>query len=355
MKGHPTIAKAIEADARVISNSACEHLFENHAELSSRFGDNATELWNDHLAQRIVELTTALTIGNRQLFSSGLGWSKSALEARGLTTQDLEFSLNSLRTSIAECLTPEASSAAADYIDFALRSLQQPTEQLKEESLDAGLKFERLALHYVQMVVAGNIFAGMRLILDEVNHGMRIEDAYLKVLLPAQQEVGRLWHLNQISVSEEHLVSHTTQRVMAVLSTKMPRKPDNGFTAIAGSVSGNAHDIGIRAISYLLEFEGWRTIFLGSDIPQAELASAVDGFAADVLLLSIALPAQIKASKRAIAELRENCDKSVKVLVGGNGLVGQTEVWQQIGADGYAATAQEALETALRFATDSQE
>ena len=96
--------------------------------------------------------------------------------------------------------------------------------------------------------ITGESSAVQTIVLDAVSRGLPIRDAYLRVLLPAQQEIGRLWHLNQISISEEHLVSYTTQRVMALLSTRMPRKPDNGFTAIAGSVAGNVHDIGIRAV-----------------------------------------------------------------------------------------------------------
>jgi methanogenic corrinoid protein MtbC1 len=172
------------------------------------------------------------------------------------------------------------------------------------------------------------------------------------VLLPAQHEVGRLWHLNDLSVSEEHLVSYTTQRLMATLSNLARRKPDNGFTAVAGAVAGNVHDIGIRAISYLLEIDGWRTIYLGSDIPQVELPGTLDTYQADVLLLSVALSSQLPATARSIKTIRERCALPVKILVGGNGLSERADIWQEIGADGYAPDAESALALAFEFATD---
>jgi methanogenic corrinoid protein MtbC1 len=190
----------------------------------------------------------------------------------------------------------------------------------------------------------------MQLVLDAVKHGISISDAYLRVLLPAQHEVGRLWHLNELSVSEEHLVSYTTQRLMATLSNLAPRSADNGYTAVAGAVAGNVHDIGIRAISYLLEIEGWRTIYLGSDIPQVELPNTLETYQADVLLLSVALSSQLSATRRSIKMIRDNCPLPVKILVGGNGLSERADIWQEIGADGYAPDAESALALAFEFA-----
>ena len=225
-------------------------------------------------------------------------------------------------------------------------TLEAPAAPGMQSMLDAGLREDRLALNYLQTVLAGNVFPAMDTVLDAVSQGLPIRDAYLKVLLPAQQEVGRLWHLNEISISEEHLVSYTTQRVMALLSTRMPRKPDNGLTVIAGSVAGNVHDIGIRAISYLFEFEGWRTIYLGSDIPRQELPATMDSYDADLLLLSVALVTQLPATERAIAEIRSHSQRPVKIMVGGNGLAERPGYWKDMGADGYAADAVEALELA---------
>ena len=185
------------------------------------------------------------------------------MQARGLTAEDMDNSLAALRAALAEQLNDDSGTAALEYIDQATQALDRGTPGKLDSALDAGIPLDRLALQYVQTVVAGNVLAGMQLVIDEVQQGTTISDAYLRVLLPAQHEVGRLWHLNELSVSEEHLVSYTTQRLMATLSSQAQRKPDNGFTAVAGAVSGNVHDIGIRAISYLLEIEGWRTIYLG--------------------------------------------------------------------------------------------
>lgn len=346
MTANPTAANMLEQNAQVIARHACKHLLRSHDEIKQRFGGDAKRLWTDHLKQRALELAAAVAAGDPGLFAARLNWSRAAMNARQITADDLRSSLESLRTAVEESLEGDARADALECIGKAEQALEAPVSPKLESQLDAGLPEDRLALHYVQTVLAGNVFPAMDMVLDAVSRGLPIRDAYLRVLLPAQQEIGRLWHLNQISISEEHLVSYTTQRVMALLSTRMPRKPDNGFTAIAGSVAGNVHDIGIRAVSYLFEFEGWRTIYLGSDIPRQELPHTIDSFEADLLLLSVALISQLPATERAIEQIRAHSERPVKIMVGGTGLAERPGYWKEIGADGYAANAIEALELA---------
>jgi methanogenic corrinoid protein MtbC1 len=354
MSSHAAAASIIEKNAADIAHNACSHLLSHHADIGKRFGEDAQQLWTDHLTSRTMELSAALAMGDPDMFASRLTWSRTAMRARNITPEDLYSSLDSLRAGILGSLEGPNLRAALDCIDRAQKALQDKREKPDvttiPSQLDAGLEHDKLALSYVQTVVAGNVLHGTQLILDAVGQGMLIRDAYLRVLLPAQQEVGRLWHLNEISIAEEHLVSYTTQRVMALLSTRVPHKPDNGYTVVAGSVAGNAHDIGIRAITYLMEFEGWRTIYLGSDIPRQELPAILHSYEADLLMLSVALTTQLTSTRRAIEEIRANPDSAaVKILIGGNGLRDQPDSWRELGANGYAPGALEALEKALEL------
>ena len=135
----------------------------------------------------------------------------------------------------------------------------------------------------------------------------------------------------------------TTQRLMAVLASRVERAPDNGRTVIAAAVAGNIHDIGIRAIAYLIEFAGWRTIYLGPDVPKSDIPEAVNCFDADLIMLSLALSSQLPALQRSIDAIRRRNGHGVKIMIGGNGLAGVPHLWQELGADGYAPTADEAL------------
>lgn len=339
-------AGLLEQHAGDIAAAATAALLEKDPGIRSRFGDDATAIWTEHLRQRALELSTALAAGQTHLFVSRVNWSRTAMVARNVEPGDLAASLDCLRTAIQPYLRGDGLRLAMDSIDAALTAVGQAAEDIERCTLDAGLMTERVALRYIQAVIAGNAIPGMSIVLDAVDDGLSEQDAILKVLLPAQREVGRLWHVNEISVAEEHMVTMTTQRLMAVLASRGPRVPDRGRTAVAAAVAGNIHEIGIRAIAYLLEFEGWRTIYLGPDVPRSDIPAAIECFEADIVLLSLALSAQLPTLQRTIEEIRTRLGKGVRIMVGGNGLNGAPELWKDLGADGYAETAEAALRVA---------
>ena len=342
----PDAARSLEQHTGTISAAAAAELLEKNPQIRERFGSGALDLWTEHLNQRVLELCAALAAGQVNMFVSRVTWSRAAMVARKVEPGDLEASLTSLRAGVQPYLTGDAQQAAVECIDTAIATIGGPTTEMETSLLDAGLMPERVALRYIQAVIAGNAIPGMAIVLDAVDDGLSVPDAILKVLLPAQREVGRLWHMNEISVAEEHMVTMTTQRLMAVLASRARRAPDRGRTAIAAAVAGNIHEIGIRAIAYLLEFAGWRTIYLGPDVPKSDIPAAIACFEADVVLLSLALSAQLPALQRTIEEIRARQGDVVKIMVGGNGLNGAPELWKELGADGYAENAEDALTVA---------
>jgi hypothetical protein len=48
--------------------------------------------------------------------------------------------------------------------------------------------------------------------------------------MPAQAELGMMWHADEISVAEEHFVSPTTRKVIAQVMARAPRLPTKGKT-----------------------------------------------------------------------------------------------------------------------------
>ena len=241
----------------------------------------------------MLELSAALAAGEETLFTSRVAWSRRALQARLQDNVPLRETLHSLRTALQDQFDASTVGDALSCIDSAIREYQNDLPEAQISQLDPGIANERLALIYLQTALEGNTHQAMEIILDAIDDGLSHADAITKVLLPAQVEIGHLWHIDHVTIAEEHLVTGTTIRLMAVIADRAPRAADLGKTAVTASIAGNVHDIGIRAISYLLEMSGWRTIYLGSDVPRSDLPAAIHFFDADVALLSTALPSQL--------------------------------------------------------------
>jgi methanogenic corrinoid protein MtbC1 len=346
LRPSPAAARKLEEHADDIAETSATRMLEMQPGIRERFGADAMNVWVTHMHERVLELCAAVAAGQADLFVARVNWSLAAMAARNVEAADLEASLTCLRDGMGPYLAGDELQGAVDCIDTALSAISLANAQPEGSMLDPGLLPHRVALRYIQAVIAGNTIPGMAVVLDAVDDGMKVRTAILDVLLPAQREVGRLWHVNDISVAEEHMVTTTTQRLMAVLASRANCRPDRGRTAVAAAVSGNIHEIGIRAIAYLLEFDGWRTIYLGPDVPRSDIPSAVECFDADVVLLSLALSSQLPTLRRTIEEIRAHCGDKVRIMVGGNGLNGAPDLWQELGADGYAQTAAAALTVA---------
>lgn len=346
-------AAALTKKGQEIASTASENLLDSNPEIKKWFTENPIGKWEEYFVDRVRELAESVSAGDPQIFIAQIQWARKAMSSRGQNTEYINATLDSLRMAVQTVIPSELALPVMDCLDEASGAYFSSTSSNWDSELDPGLPFDRLALHYVQMVVAGNVWPGMQIVLDALQEGYSVKDLYLRVLLPAQAEVGRLWHLNEVSVAEEHLVTSTTQRLMAVLASHASRKSDRGYTVVATAVAGNAHDIGIRTIAYLLEFDGWKTIFLGSDMPRSDMPVAAKLYEADLVLLSIALSTQIKALKQTIDEIRALSGSSVKIIIGGNGLKDTPSLWKDLGVDGYAAGVDEALQLCLEIVSQA--
>ena len=189
----------------------------------------------------------------------------------------------------------------------------------------------------------------MNEVVSATHKGLDVRSAYLDVLLPAQREIGRLWHLGEVNVAEEHLVTSTTQRTMAVLSHAAKPAPFNGKTAIVAAVATNAHDVGLRAVADLYQMAGWRTICLGADVPIEDLPTTLNYFQADLLLLGATIATQLPRVQQTIAGVRSLSERPVKIVVGGAAFDEVADLWKKVGADGYAARVDEAVALGARL------
>src|SRR5947208_2720790 len=74
-----------------------------------------------------------------------------------------------------------------------------------------------LARQYLRALLAGERQGASRLILDAVKAGVPVRDIYLHVFQRCQQEAGRLWQVNRLTVAQEHYATAATQLIMAQL------------------------------------------------------------------------------------------------------------------------------------------
>ena len=337
------LSGVLRQGARALAGYASRELLEKHPEAEKGFQPDPFAGWQNWLAVRVEELAAAIAANRPRLFISQVRWGKAVLEARGISPESFRHSLESLRAVLTSELPEQVQPLAADYIDQALEAFDEPTADFSTRLLP-DTEMGHLASTYLLVLLEGDRRRASRLILNALDRGQDVRELYLEVLLPAQEEIGRMWLANEINVAEEHFASQTAKMVMAQLLPRAGLQPANGKTMLAAAVAGNQHDIGLQAVADFFEMDGWRTVLLGANVPARDLVQAVDCFAADLLGISVSQTTQIEAVKTTIQAVRDGVQAAeVKILLGGRAFADPEDLPNELGADGYAADAAEAV------------
>lgn len=301
--------------------------------------DHAT--WQESFTTWIGVLAAAMRTGRPPLFASHVTWLRAASEGRSQSTEFLSAGIMALRKALVSSLPEGAEVQLGPYFDAAEASLAGDSV-LPTSTLGAS-PFAEDGIGLLQDLVRGNAHQASARVRAMVTGGAPPSEVILKLLLPVERELGRLWHLGELSIAEEHFATRVIRRALGdVLSAANLDAPQRGCIVLAG-VAGDEHDMGIAMLAALCELEGWRAIDLGANIPPEELARTCTYSEADVALVSASLASQLQAMTETISTLRKH-KPALRILVGGYALAGTGDLWQSLGADGYASSLPQALD-----------
>lgn len=358
-------ARLLKTSARGLGALATEGLFRQRPGIEGRYQPHAAGKWRDAIGARVAYLAAAVSTGRAEVFQRHMNWDKIAHFARGGedACADLYASLEALRDAIAKELPAAAAEPALRVLDQTIRAfadapLTSPT------LLNLSTREGRLAGEYLLAVQEGDRARASALVLDAVlrpgdgGPALSVMEVYSAVLTPAQRELGRLWHLNESTVAEEHFATATTHMVISMLYPHLRRREPNGRTVLAASVETNAHDIGVRMVADALEIQGWRAIYLGPNVPIDDLAIAARDFRVDLVAMSAGLSTHLPILREAIQGVRSLCAAShagrpgfdPAIMVGGGAFLDAPgDLWREMGADGFAMDLETAVAEASRL------
>ncbi len=167
-----------------------------------------------------------------------------------------------------------------------------------------------------------------------------------KGLMAGMKIIGERFRSGEFYLPEVLLAGEAMKAGMAVLKSAWQEEgvPSRGKVAI-GTVEGDVHDIGKNLVIMMLEGNGWSMTDLGVDLSAEKFCSLVKEMEPDILGLSALLTTTVPRLKEVIDALKAaGLRNRVKVMVGGVAVT--QEYADEIGADGYAVNAVEAVDEA---------
>ncbi len=158
-------------------------------------------------------------------------------------------------------------------------------------------------------------------------------------MIPALEEVGRLFETGEIFLPEMLISARAMQASMELLRPLMADASEARIgTFVMGTVAGDIHDIGKNLCNVMLEGVGFEVIDLGVNVPPDEFVEAIRIHSPDAVGISAFLTTTMPELDTTIAAIADaGVRDDVKILVGGAPVT--QDYADQIGADAYAPTA----------------
>ena len=199
-----------------------------------------------------------------------------------------------------------------------------------------------------EAVLKGDKTAAVRLAGEALDRKLDAFDVIDRGFAVGIREAGRLWESGDYFLPELAFSAETMKAAVDVMRPALLGDSSRGSskgTVVIGTIQGDIHDIGKTLVATMLAANGYRVIDLGSDVTYERFVEEAKIHAADLVCMSALLTTTMVGQREVVRLLGDaGIRDRVKVLVGGAPTSG---VWAgEIGADGYAENAVEAVHVA---------
>lgn len=206
---------------------------------------------------------------------------------------------------------------------------------------------EAILERYLASLIAGDRKACRAAIEQSLQSGMPANLVYVDIIWPIMVEVEQLWRSDRITASEEHLATRINRTIVDQLQNKLPRRPSKNKKIAICCAQTELQELGAQIMADLFESDGWEVKFLGGGLTNDDILAFIHEYAPEILLIYGIAPKQAPDVRRLIDTIKDiNAWPNMRIMASG-GLFNRAEgLWQEIGADLFAATALEALQVA---------
>jgi len=116
------------------------------------------------------------------------------------------------------------------------------------------------------------------------------EKTILEVIYPFLQKIGILWQTQAITPAQEHFISNLIRQKVIVAIDGLPIASKASRKALLFLPEGETHEMGLLFYHFQARNCGYRTYYLGQNVPHEDLATIVESHKPDLLITSITSP-----------------------------------------------------------------
>ncbi len=150
-----------------------------------------------------------------------------------------------------------------------------------------------------------------------------------EVVATLMKQVGHAWEDGRLRISQEHMASVVVRHHLFGLLRGQNR---SGPVIVLTTPSGQQHEIGALSAAVTAESEGWRALYLGPNLPAAEIAAAAIQWNARAVGLSLQSLADDQILASELRQLALVLPASIQLIVGGSAAGAYKVLLSELGA-----------------------
>ncbi|HCX64424.1 MAG TPA: cobalamin-binding protein [Eubacteriaceae bacterium] len=328
-----------------LANQIFQDNFDRDPKLSQELNERQKHLMYQDVLYNLSFLETAIHHNDEKMFVEYTKW------LMGLLCHLMKrFSLDRIKEQmithfllVKEHIEKEEnieySECALSFLDSAIDAIKNYQESALHEDASNIEKepYASVKRAYLDALLNTDTKKAMEIILNLSEFGVDLPTVY-NILKEVMVEVGELWHKNKITVDKEHYCTVTTQNILAQFYPEIFSKEKKEFRILACCVGDELHELGMRMLSDIFEYNGWDSIYLGSVVPVESIVHSVEENQPDLVALSVTMPQHLSLCKEAVQTIKETYP-DMKVAVGGRAFQVNNIHWEDWGADVSAESA----------------
>lgn len=182
-----------------------------------------------------------------------------------------------------------------------------------------------------------------------VEEGVNAYDMVMNGLAAGMEEVGDLYDQQEYFVPELLMCADALYAGLDILKPHIDPN-DIGTSAkgqvVIGSIQGDVHDIGKNIIKMMFEVAGFEVHDLGRDVPLENFVEKQMKTDSEIIAMSAMMTTTMMGMKKVVQMVKDK-NPDVQIMLGGAPVT--SDVADLFGADGYAESAGNAVQEAVKM------
>jgi MerR family transcriptional regulator, light-induced transcriptional regulator len=166
--------------------------------------------------------------------------------------------------------------------DMSLEQMNQKILEISQLKNDATIHIDQLVIAMVDMEEES-----FEKILNNLILRFGFERTITEVVYPFLEKIGILWQTENISPAHEHFMSNLIRQKLIVAIDGLPLPPKTAKKILLFLPEGELHELPLLFYHYLARKTGWRTYYLGQNVPHNDLISVFNVHQPDLMITSL--------------------------------------------------------------------